>query len=75
MLRIPELYPPGCFVLLAGRETGVVVRRGSRARTPVVASLLSLKRPLLRSTAQMLVRVSPKVPFSEVIDARSHAEV
>ncbi|MDG0835857.1 HD-GYP domain-containing protein [Roseateles saccharophilus] len=39
MLRVLGLYPPGCFVRLASEETGVVVRRGSKAHTPIVASL------------------------------------
>ncbi len=50
------VYPPGCFVLLASGETGVVVRRGTSANTPIVASLTSkkgepLSEPLRRDTA------------------------
>lgn len=37
------LYPPGCFVRLASGETGVVVRRGPAAHTPLVASLTSAR--------------------------------
>src|SRR3954471_8037601 len=39
---------------------------------PVVASLFNVKRPPLRSTAQMLERVSPEVPTSEVMDASTY---
>ncbi len=39
MLRTLGLYPPGCFVLLATGETGVVIQRGAKAHTPVVALL------------------------------------
>jgi len=39
ILRVLGLYPPGCFVLLANGDSGVVVRRGSKAHTPVVAAL------------------------------------
>jgi hypothetical protein len=39
MLRTLGLYPPGCFVQLASGEIGVVVRRGDKAHTPLVAAL------------------------------------
>lgn len=39
LLRTIGLYPPGCFVQLAGGEVGVVIRRGAKAHTPVVAAL------------------------------------
>jgi HD-GYP domain-containing protein (c-di-GMP phosphodiesterase class II) len=50
------VYPPGCFVLLASGETGVVVKRGPSANTPLVASLTGsrgepLPEPLRRDTA------------------------
>jgi hypothetical protein len=50
------VYPPGCFVLLASGETGVVVRRGASANTPIVASLTDrkgapLSEPMRRDTA------------------------
>jgi len=50
------VYPPGCFVVLASGETGVVVRRGASANTPIVASLTgrqgeALPEPLRRDTA------------------------
>jgi HD-GYP domain-containing protein (c-di-GMP phosphodiesterase class II) len=50
------VYPPGCFVQLASGETGVVVKRGASANTPIVASLTGttgepLPEPLRRDTA------------------------
>lgn len=39
MLRVLGLYPPGTFVALASGEVGVVVRRGDKAHTPMVAAL------------------------------------
>ena len=46
-------------------------RRRARAYEAVVASLSSLKRPPSRRQAQMLERVSPHTPTSEVIDPMS----
>ena len=62
------VYPPGCFVLLASGETGVVVRRGASANTPIVASLTDRKgaplaEPLRRDTAtseHLVVDVVPE---------------
>ena len=39
MLRVLGLYPPGSFVRLTSGETAVVIRRGGKAHTPVVASV------------------------------------
>ncbi len=39
LLRVLGLYPPGTYVELADGELGVVVERGHRAHTPLVASL------------------------------------
>ena len=49
------VYPPGCFVRLASGESGVVVKRGPSANTPIVATLTSgqgqaLKEPERRDT-------------------------
>ena len=51
------IYPPGCAVRLKCGETGVVMRRGEGANTPVVAVVTSrsgeaLLTPLRRDTAQ-----------------------
>lgn len=39
LLKVLGLYPPGTYVALASGEMGVVVARGARAHTPVVAVL------------------------------------
>jgi HD-GYP domain-containing protein (c-di-GMP phosphodiesterase class II) len=50
------VYPPGCCVTLASGETGLVVKRGDTANTPIVASLTNRRgepmiEPLRRNTA------------------------
>jgi hypothetical protein len=57
LLKVLGLYPPGTFVELASGETGVVVARGAKAHTPVVASLRRadgslMAHPLRRDTQQ-----------------------
>ena len=39
LLRTLGLYPPGCFVQLVNGDFGIVVKRGSKAHLPCVASL------------------------------------
>jgi len=39
LMRKLGLYPPGSFVKLANGDLGVVVRRGAKAHTPIVAAL------------------------------------
>ncbi|OIN92120.1 MAG: hypothetical protein AUJ20_08855 [Comamonadaceae bacterium CG1_02_60_18] len=39
LLRVVGLYPPGTFVELANGEWAVVIVRGAKAHTPIVASL------------------------------------
>ncbi len=39
LLRVLGLYPPGAYVELLNGEVGVVIERGERAHTPLVASL------------------------------------
>jgi len=51
------IYPPGCLVRLASGELGIVVRRGSSANAPMVATLTdgqgrAMVMPLMRDTAQ-----------------------
>ena len=50
------IYPPGCCVRLASGELGIVVRRGSSANAPIVASLVdargrTLAEPVRRDAA------------------------
>ena len=37
MLRVLGLYPPGSFVRLVNGDLAVVIRRGQKAHTPIVA--------------------------------------
>jgi hypothetical protein len=39
LLRVLGLYPPGTWVSLANGETGIVIARGAKAHTPIVAAL------------------------------------
>lgn len=55
LLRIVGLYPPGTFVELANGETSIVIKRGGKAHTPLVASLRRqdgglLMQPVRRDT-------------------------
>lgn len=66
LLRVLGLYPPGTFVELANGETAVVVKRGEKAHTPIVASVRRmdwglLMPPVRRDTAHMGVRVKKGV--------------
>jgi HD-GYP domain-containing protein (c-di-GMP phosphodiesterase class II) len=55
LIQATGIYPPGSFVKLSSGELAVVVRRGSHAKAPRVASLVSksgapLMEPVLRDT-------------------------
>jgi len=39
LLRVLGLYPPGTWVSLSNGETGIVIARGVKAHTPIVAAL------------------------------------
>jgi hypothetical protein len=39
LLRVLGLYPPGTWVGLANGESGIVIARGAKAHTPIVAAL------------------------------------
>jgi HD-GYP domain-containing protein (c-di-GMP phosphodiesterase class II) len=67
------VYPPGCCVMLASGETGLVVKRGETANTPIVASLTNrhgepMLEPLRRNTA------SPEHAIVKVV-SESHLRV
>lgn len=58
LLRVVGLYPPGTFVELANGETAVVISRGAKAHTPIVASMRRedggmLMQPVRRDTLRM----------------------
>ena len=42
LLRVIGLYPPGTYVKLANGETSIVVKRGKKGHTPIVASVHAL---------------------------------
>lgn len=55
IIKATGLYPPGCLVALASRETAIVLRRGRRANEPIVASIvnpmgIAIADPSLRQT-------------------------
>jgi hypothetical protein len=61
------IYPPGSLVRLASGEVGIVVRRGSSANSPLVATLTdpqgrARSSPLTRDTAQPGLAVAGNVP-------------
>lgn len=63
------LYPPGCTVRLASGETGVVMRRGEVANTPIVVVVTSrtgepLITPMPRDTAKPGFGVVAVVPLA-----------
>jgi HD-GYP domain-containing protein (c-di-GMP phosphodiesterase class II) len=63
------LYPPGCAVRLKSGETGVVMRRGEGANTPMVAVLTdrcgdSLLTPARRDTSKAENAVVAVMPMS-----------
>ncbi|MES2952598.1 MAG: hypothetical protein V4858_29065 [Pseudomonadota bacterium] len=58
LLRVVGLYPPGTFVELANGESAVVIVRGTKAHTPIVASMRRkdgglLMQPVRRDTLRM----------------------
>jgi hypothetical protein len=55
IIKATGLYPPGSFVRLATDEVAIVLRRGLRANTPQVASIvgrngLPIAKPVVRDT-------------------------
>ena len=71
IIKATGIYPPGSYVRLASGEVAVVLRRGSRANEPLVASVLSragtpLGEPSLRNTRLALYAVTAGVAPQEV---------
>ena len=80
MLRVLGLYPPGSFVRLASGEIGVVVRRGEKAHTPVVASVRRrdggmLNQPTLRDTSSRIHAVQRSLSADEAKIRLDHERV
>jgi HD-GYP domain-containing protein (c-di-GMP phosphodiesterase class II) len=64
-------YPPGSYVLLPNGETAVVVKRGARANTPWVVSILDkdampINRYVCRDTSQPDLVIAEAVNFEKV---------
>jgi hypothetical protein len=80
MLRVLGLYPPGSFVRLASGEIGVVVRRGDKAHTPVVACVRRadggvISQPMLRETSRRLHAVQRSLSADEAKIRLDHERV
>lgn len=52
LLRVVGLYPPGTFVELVNGESAVVIMRGAKAHTPIVASMRRKDGGLLMQPAR-----------------------
>lgn len=71
LLRVAGLYPPGTYVELANGETAVVIRRGEKAHTPLVASVRAadwalISPPQFRDTSRPVFAVRRGVDPSHV---------
>jgi len=71
IVKATGIYPPGSYVRLANNEVAIVLRRGSRANEPQVASVLSrsgtlLGEPALRGSGQPQYAVAAGVAPQEV---------
>jgi hypothetical protein len=80
LLRVLGLYPPGSFVLLKNGEIGVVVKRGGKAHTPIVALLRRADGglyapPVRRDTATSTASVLRGVRLAEVKVRMNHERV
>jgi hypothetical protein len=80
MLRVLGLYPPGSFVRLASGEIGVVVRRGDKAHTPVVACVRRadggvINQPIVRDTSSRPYAVQRSLSADEAKIRLDHERV
>ena len=71
LLRTVGLYPPGTAVVLATGEAAVVLRRGARPTTPVVAIVIDVHGrqahpPLIRDTAEAALQVRSSCRIEEL---------
>ena len=71
LIQVTGIYPPGSYVRLSSGELAVVLRRGSHAKTPKVASIISrsgtpLGEPAVRDTRLRLHEVVGGVAPHEV---------
>lgn len=80
LLRVVGLYPPGTFVELANGETAVVIMRGSKAHTPIVASIRRrdgglLMQPVRRNTLRQGFVVKHGIEPSRVRVLLNHRRI
>lgn len=71
LLRVIGLYPPGTFVELANGESAVVIVRGAKAHTPIVASMRRkdggmLMQPARRDTLRTGLEVKRGIEPSSI---------
>lgn len=67
LIKQVGIYPPGSFVKLVNGETGVVLKRGNSANTPLVYSLVNehgqcLGTPIKRDTSMPIFQVNAVIP-------------
>lgn len=72
------IYPPGCAVTLANGEIGLVVRRGSTIKTPLVAAIANRFRrpfntPVRRDTSKPGFRVVGALPACDFVPTPAQA--
>ena len=80
LLRVVGLYPPGTFVELANGESAVVILRGAKAHTPIVASMRRkdgglLMQPVRRDTLRLAFAVKRGVEPSRVRVLLNHRRI
>ena len=80
LLKAVGLYPPGCFVELAGGEVAAVLARGRTANQPSVATLvaasgLPLGEPALRDTSDRRYAVKGLIAANAVRVRPSHQKL
>ncbi len=80
LLKVVGLYPPGTFVELVNGETAVVIKRGEKAHTPIVASMRRqdgglLLQPQRRDTLSARLSVRKGVEPSRVRVSFDHRRV
>jgi hypothetical protein len=80
LLRVVGLYPPGTFVELANGETAVVILRGAKAHTPIVASMRRrdgglLMQPVRRDTLRLGFAVKRGMEPSRVRVLLNHRRI
>jgi hypothetical protein len=80
LLRVVGLYPPGTFVELANGEAAVVIVRGAKAHTPIVASMRRkdgglLMQPVRRDTLRVGFAVTRGVEPSRMKVLLNHRRI